>query len=58
MGPRDLPVRIVQEFGALKVSMDFEKFGATREIRVPPAARTGDLTEEVRKATEREGGQG
>jgi hypothetical protein len=58
VGPEDLPVRMVQEFGAMKVSMDFDKFGATQEIQAPPAGETGDLTEEVKKATEQEGQAG
>jgi hypothetical protein len=58
VGPKDLPVRMVQVFGAMKVSMDFDKFGATQEVQAPPAGETGDLTDEVKKATEQEGRQG
>lgn len=58
VGPGDLPVRIVQEIGAMKVSMDFDKFGATREVQAPPAGQTGDLTDEVQKATQGQGTQG
>ncbi|MBD0418030.1 hypothetical protein AB0L35_00220 [Streptomyces sp. NPDC052309] len=48
VGPKDLPVRLKQEFGAMTVTMDFDRFGATKEIVAPPAAQTGDLTEEVK----------
>ncbi|WP_261718453.1 hypothetical protein [Streptomyces sp. FZ201] len=47
---KDLPVRLKQDMGAMKVTMDFEKFGATKDITVPPAAQTADLTEELKKA--------
>jgi hypothetical protein len=46
---KDLPVRIGQTGAGMTVTMDFVKFGATEEITAPPAADTGDLTEEVRK---------
>jgi hypothetical protein len=55
VGAKDLPVRLVQKIGAMKVSMDFEKFGKTAEVKAPPAAQTGDLTEEVKKATQQQG---
>ncbi len=48
VGEKDLPVRLEQEFGAMKVTMDFDKFGATEEIVAPPAQEVGDLTEEVK----------
>ncbi|MFC7016463.1 hypothetical protein ACFQMH_33195 [Streptomyces viridiviolaceus] len=50
VGAGDLPVRMKQEFGAMAVTMDFDKFGATKKIVAPPAAQTGDLTEEVKEA--------
>lgn len=46
---RDLPVRLAQEFGSMKVTMDFEKFGRTADIEAPPAAQTGDMTEQLKK---------
>ncbi|WP_395570777.1 hypothetical protein [Streptomyces sp. BK79] len=52
---KDLPVRLKQEFGAMKVTMDFDKFGATKDIVAPPAAQTGDLTEEVKDAGAQQG---
>jgi hypothetical protein len=55
VGDKDLPVRLVQKIGQMKVSMDFEKFGKTAEVKAPPAAQTGDLTEEVKKATQQQG---
>lgn len=50
VGDDDLPVRILQVMGAVKVTVDFEKFGAATEVKAPPAAQTGDLTEAVKKA--------
>jgi hypothetical protein len=47
---KDLPVRMVQEVGAMKVTMDFSKFGRTAEIAAPPAAQTGDLTDEIKNS--------
>ncbi|MER6673022.1 hypothetical protein [Streptomyces sp. NPDC000983] len=46
----DLPVRLVQVMGAMKVSMDFDRFGATKDIDAPPAAQTADLTEALKEA--------
>ncbi|WP_231627000.1 LolA-like protein [Streptomyces apocyni] len=45
---KDLPVRIKQKMGAMTVTMDFEKFGAAKKITAPPAAETGDVTDEVK----------
>ncbi|WP_155053918.1 hypothetical protein [Streptomyces blattellae] len=50
VGDKDLPVRLIQETGAMKVTMDFEKFGATADVEVPPAAQTGDITETLVEA--------
>ncbi|MFF7854779.1 hypothetical protein [Streptomyces sp. NPDC007904] len=50
VGAGDLPVRMTQTYGAMKVTMDFDTFGAAEEIQAPPAARTGDLTDQVKKA--------
>ncbi|MFD1663580.1 hypothetical protein ACFSL4_36845 [Streptomyces caeni] len=56
VGPKDLPVRIKQRFGRVTVTMDFEKFGATSTVKAPPAAQTGDVTEELKKAAGRQQG--
>ncbi|MCW7945225.1 lipoprotein [Streptomyces hygroscopicus] len=50
VGAKDLPVRLNERIGSATVSMDFEKFGATAEIKAPPAAQTGDVTEQLKKA--------
>ncbi|MEV6618332.1 hypothetical protein AB0N31_31615 [Streptomyces sp. NPDC051051] len=50
VGAGDLPVRMVQEFGAVKVTMDFAGFGRTAAVKAPPAAQTGDLTEALKEA--------
>ncbi len=55
VGSKNLPVRLKQELGTMKVTMDFEKFGATAPVKAPPAAQTGDLTEQVKKATQQQG---
>lgn len=55
VGGKDLPVRMTQEFGAMKVTMDFDRFGATKEIVAPPAAQTGDVTQEVKDAGAQQG---
>ncbi|MDT0612833.1 hypothetical protein [Streptomyces lancefieldiae] len=55
VGDKDLPVRLKQEFGAMTVTMDFDKFGATKKIVAPPAEQTGDLTEEVKDAGAQQG---
>ncbi|MET7732354.1 hypothetical protein ABZT02_13405 [Streptomyces sp. NPDC005402] len=51
VGAGDLPVRMTQEIGAMKVTMDFEKFGKTAVVKAPPASETGDLTDEIKAAT-------
>ncbi|MBN0048143.1 hypothetical protein JS756_29345 [Streptomyces actuosus] len=45
---KDLPVRMTQHFGRATVTIDFEKFGGSTKIQAPPAAETGDLTEQVK----------
>jgi hypothetical protein len=55
VGSKDLPVRLKQAIGTVKVTMDFQKFGATAPVKAPPAAQTGDLTEQVKKAQEQQG---
>ncbi|MEU6594582.1 hypothetical protein ABZ923_36200 [Streptomyces sp. NPDC046881] len=49
VGPGDLPVRLKEKFGVMTVSMDFDKFGKTASVKAPPAARTADLTEVIKK---------
>lgn len=53
----DLPVRVQQLGGGMTVTMDFLKFGTTRPITAPPAADTGDLTEQVKKQRDQSLGQ-
>lgn len=55
VGAKDLPVRMKQKFGTATVTMDFEKFGATAEVKAPPAAQTGDLTEAIKQAQKQQG---
>ncbi|MFJ9715119.1 hypothetical protein ACIRPQ_04100 [Streptomyces sp. NPDC101213] len=50
VGAKDLPVRMIQEFGTIKVTMDFDKFGETAAVKAPPAAQTGDLTEALKES--------
>ncbi|GHA67994.1 putative lipoprotein [Streptomyces tendae] len=50
VGAKDLPVRLKQDFGAMTVTMDFDKWGATKDIVAPPADQVGDLTQEVKDA--------
>ncbi|MDT9700227.1 hypothetical protein [Streptomyces sp. P17] len=46
---KDLPVRMKQVMGNMKISMDFAEFGATKAIDAPPAAQTADLTEALKE---------
>ncbi|MER5944969.1 hypothetical protein ABT127_02770 [Streptomyces sp. NPDC001904] len=46
---RDLPVRMIQDGGGMRVTMDFVKFGATKPITAPPAADTVDVTRQIEK---------
>ncbi|WP_369259493.1 MULTISPECIES: hypothetical protein [unclassified Streptomyces] len=55
VGAKDLPVRLKEVFGTVTVTMDFEKFGATADVKAPPAAQTGDVTELMKKAAEQQG---
>ncbi|MGW3914004.1 hypothetical protein ACWEBX_21130 [Streptomyces sp. NPDC005070] len=50
VGSKDLPVRFKEVIGTMTVTMDFEKFGATADVKAPPAAQTGDVTELMKKA--------
>jgi len=52
---KDLPVRLKEQIGTVNVTMDFQKFGATAPVKAPPAAQTGDLTDQVKKAQEQQG---
>lgn len=54
---KDLPVRVKQSGGGMTVTMDFLKFGAIKPITAPPAADTGDLTDEVTKQRDQSLGQ-
>jgi hypothetical protein len=45
---KDLPVRLVQEMGNVKMSMDFRKFGSAKAVTAPPVSDTADLSDEVR----------
>ncbi|WP_346779889.1 hypothetical protein [Streptomyces sp. S3(2020)] len=47
LGEKDLPVRLKQDMGRVKVTMDFNEFGATAAIKAPPAAQTADMTQLV-----------
>ncbi|MDR3084238.1 MAG: hypothetical protein LBV60_25545 [Streptomyces sp.] len=55
VGAKDLPVRMKQKFGSAKVTMDFEKFGTAATIKAPPAAQTGDLTEQIKESAAKQG---
>ncbi|MGW0844463.1 hypothetical protein ACWD26_30865 [Streptomyces sp. NPDC002787] len=55
VGSDDLPVRLRQEMGAMTITMDFEKFGATAEVKAPPAARTADVTEALQETLGQQG---
>ncbi|MFD8423463.1 hypothetical protein [Streptomyces sp. NPDC059466] len=50
VGAKDLPVRLREVIGTMTVTMDFEKFGATADVKAPPAAQTGDVTDLMKKA--------
>ncbi|MFC8344582.1 hypothetical protein [Streptomyces sp. NPDC057280] len=45
LGEKDLPVRLKQVMGRIKVTMDFKGFGTTAAIKAPPAAQTADMTQ-------------
>ncbi|MFE2682361.1 hypothetical protein [Streptomyces mirabilis] len=49
-----LPVRLEQNIGSMRVTMDFAKFGATAGVEAPPAAQTGDMTEELRATAQQQ----
>ncbi|WP_329454129.1 hypothetical protein [Streptomyces sp. NBC_01497] len=54
---KNLPVRVTQRGGGLTNTMDFLRFGTTKKITAPPAADTGDLTDQVTKQREQSLGQ-
>ncbi|MEV7677982.1 hypothetical protein AB0O64_05380 [Streptomyces sp. NPDC088341] len=54
---KDLPVRMKQSGGGVATTMDFLKFGAIKPITAPPAADTGDLTDQVREQRDQSLGQ-
>jgi hypothetical protein len=41
---KDLPVRLVQVMGKMKVSVDFLRFGSARAVAAPPKSDTADLS--------------
>ncbi|MFB7289443.1 hypothetical protein [Actinacidiphila glaucinigra] len=47
---KDLPVRVVQVMGKMKVSMDFLRFGGTKAVAAPPASDTADLSKQFEAA--------
>ncbi|WP_119582251.1 hypothetical protein [Streptomyces europaeiscabiei] len=55
VGADDLPIRLRQKMGAMTITMDFEKFGATAEVKAPPAGETADVTEVLRENLEQRG---
>ncbi|WP_282083334.1 hypothetical protein [Streptomyces tendae] len=55
VGAKNLPVRLKQDFGAMTVTMDFDKWGAAKDIVAPPADQVGDLTQEVKDAAGQQG---
>ncbi|MEV8531684.1 hypothetical protein [Streptomyces sp. NPDC051211] len=46
----NMPVRLNQTFGTVTVDTDFHSFGAAKDIAVPPAADTADMTEAYKEA--------
>ncbi|MEV6054233.1 hypothetical protein [Streptomyces sp. NPDC052107] len=53
VGADDLPVRIKERIGGLKLTMDFEKYGRTVEVKAPPVAQTADVTALVKRQQRR-----
>lgn len=47
----DLPVRMTQDFGSMKVTLDFTSFGGAHPIQVPAAADTADMSAVVKAKT-------
>ncbi|MCX4551029.1 hypothetical protein OG204_12020 [Streptomyces sp. NBC_01387] len=44
----DMPVRMKENIGAMKVAMDFKEFGPAKDVKAPPASDTADLTDAVK----------
>ena len=55
VGAKDLPVRIKQKIGKMTVTMDFRKFGATADVKAPPAAQVADVSALIRQNTQKQG---
>ncbi|ELP67126.1 hypothetical protein ACKI1I_39335 [Streptomyces turgidiscabies] len=55
VGAKNLPVRIKQKFGKMTVTMDFRKFGATADVKAPPAAQVADVSELVKRSAGKQG---
>ncbi|WP_327717201.1 hypothetical protein OG381_18585 [Streptomyces sp. NBC_00490] len=47
---KDLPVRLKQVMGKVTATMNFSEFGATAEVKAPPAAETADMTQALKDA--------
>ncbi|QES51541.1 hypothetical protein DEJ50_30530 [Streptomyces venezuelae] len=50
---QNMPVRLNQTIGAMTVHTDFYSFGAAKDIPVPPASETADMTEAFKEANGR-----
>ncbi|MFF7449062.1 MULTISPECIES: hypothetical protein [unclassified Streptomyces] len=48
LNDKDLPVRLKQVMGKITATMDFSEFGATAEVKAPPAAQTADMTQALK----------
>ncbi|MEU5598207.1 hypothetical protein [Streptomyces sp. NPDC020298] len=53
VGSDDLPVRMKQQMGTMTVTLDFDKFGKTATVKAPPASKTADLTDVVKRQQQR-----
>ncbi|MEV7521163.1 hypothetical protein [Streptomyces sp. NPDC091371] len=52
---KGMPARLTQAVGPSTVSIDFLSFGAAKEISVPPASETADMTEAFKNANKGQG---
>ncbi|MFF3212750.1 hypothetical protein ACFYYB_19020 [Streptomyces sp. NPDC002886] len=52
---KGMPSRLNQTFGNVAVHIDFFSFGLAKDIAVPPAAETGDITEAVKNGRSTQG---
>ncbi|MFI5866095.1 hypothetical protein [Streptomyces sp. NPDC051546] len=50
-----MPTRLNQTVGDVTVNLDFLSFGVTKDIAIPPAADTADVTEDVKKGRAAQG---